>query len=135
MMARLLPNNDQHIEFEPGKLGRVDRFVLLRAGPGYRTELLELSTEPGEKTGAVLKILDDLLKTDPTLRVFYNNPRNSKYAYCLWRRDDDTAPPECIDAKILPLYTRRMAERERICNGTLKRGHRDFGFYPLEGYI
>jgi hypothetical protein len=36
--------------------------------------------------------------------------------------------------KVLPIYQRRMVEQAMIGGGTLKRGHRDFGFRLLEGY-
>ena len=49
-----------------------------------RVELMELQTEPGEATESVLRILDGLLDDDPAFGVMYSNPRNSRYAYCVW---------------------------------------------------
>ena len=125
MIDRLEAGDGQNIRFEVGKLGRVDRFVLTKGGPGREPEeVLELSTEPGEGTAAVLKVLDDLVTADTAFGVMYSNPHDSRYAYCLWCRMIDrqewaTAP------KILPLYERRMIERKRICDGMLKRGHKE----------
>jgi hypothetical protein len=134
-MVNLLVADDlHHISFAVGKLGRVDRFVLCKGNPGHPPiEILDLSTEPEDGTAAVLQILDDLVDTDPTFGVMYNNPRDTRYAYCLWQRMLDRKERE-TKAKILPIYRSRMLERRRICNGELKRGHRDFGFFPLEGY-
>jgi hypothetical protein len=134
MLSRLMPNDDHYISFEPGKLGRVDRFVLVKAGPEYRTEVGSFSTQGGEETASVLRRLDDLLETDPTFVVHYNNASKPQYAYCLWRRDDSPSRREPL-AKMLPIYRRRLADREKIFSGKIKRGHKDFGFYPLEGYI
>jgi len=35
---------------------------------------------------------------------------------------------------VLPLYRRRVDEQQRVADGKLKRGHRDFGFWPCEGH-
>jgi hypothetical protein len=133
-MVRVIRPGDVHrIVFEVGKFGRTDRFVLRRE----REETMELTCWSQEETEAVLKILDDLVDTDHDFGILYNNPRTPRYAYCHWCKPIGTDGKRFAYSrglKILPIYRRRMDEQKRLADGTLKRGHRDFGFLPLEGY-
>jgi hypothetical protein len=135
LIAELRPNSLLHVSFQPGKLGRVDRFVLRRGNPGRPPiELMEFITDPDDGgTCRALQILDDMVDADPAFAILYNNPRSAKYAYCLWERHDDRKDWATVP-KILPLYQKRLDERQRIYDGTLKRGHKEFGFYPLDGF-
>ena len=42
-------------------------------------------------------------------------------------------PSEWAKRKILPLYRRRMIEQRGMHDG-ITRGHREFGFLPLDGH-
>jgi hypothetical protein len=125
------------IFFEPGKYGRMDNFILWEFGlyrrgrslqPTYWKRIGQFSTDPDTDTLAVLRLLDEAVATDPKL-VFDRHFGGS------WTRIADKAefakpstPP--ISSR---LYERRLAEQQLILNGKLKRGHKAFGYYPLEG--
>jgi hypothetical protein len=133
MVRVLRPGDAQRIAFEVGKFGRTDRFVLRRE----REETRELTMWSQEETETVLKILDGLVDSDPEFGVLYNNPHTPHYAYCHWCKPTGMDGKFLAQAKvvrILPIYQRRMHEQKRVVAGTLKRGHRDFGFFPLDGH-
>jgi hypothetical protein len=137
MLEFLRPSRSQQpgqhqVAFEVGKLGRVDRFVLRLADPNVSREVSQLCTEPGQGTEHVLAVLDELVEHDATLGVLYNNPRDPRYAFCLWTRM--TNRKDWARCRILPLYRTRMSERLRMCSGDIARGHREFGFLPLDGH-
>ena len=101
------------------------------AGPSVRREMSQLLSEQGERTAQILATLDELVeKTD--LGFLYNNPTEAKYGYCIWARMNNRQDWACRMS--LPLYRSRMEEQRRIINGEINRGHRVFGFYPLDGY-
>ena len=132
MIGRLVAGDSHQISFEVGKFGRCDRFVLRRTAPLQKpVEITELATEPGDQTLGVLLFVDGLVETDLQLGVMYNNRRD--HHYCLWCRMLDREQ-WATEPRIAPLYERRMLEQKRICDGTLKRGHIEFGFFPLEGF-
>jgi hypothetical protein len=96
--------------------------LLFNVLPAEVDAIGRLSTDPSGETLVALRTLDEIVKTDADI-VFYE-------AY--WAR---TAHKADIPASKLaaPLYERRLVEQERIGNGSIKRGHKAFGFYPLEG--
>jgi hypothetical protein len=137
MLGFLQPSPSQQpgqhqIAFKVGKIGRVDRFVLRIADPSVRREVFQLCTEPGAGTENVLAVLDELVEHDATLGMLYNNPRDPRYAYCMWTRM--IRRKDWARCRILPIYRTRMSEQLRICRGDITRGHREFGFLPLDGH-
>jgi hypothetical protein len=133
MLDMMEPGDWHQIRFEVGKLGRVDRFVLTKGRPAQSPEeISELLTEPPDETAAVLAVLDQLATIDPHLGLMYNNPRETRYAYCLWSKMVDKK--DWATGGVSALYRRRIDEQRRIAAGKLKQGHRAFGFWPREGY-
>jgi hypothetical protein len=50
--------------------------------------------------------------------------------YCMWRKPADSSghrPAWAPAPEIVPMYGTRMLEQRRICDGSLKRGHRTLG--------
>jgi len=133
-MIDMLAIENHHIRFEVGKLGRCDRFSVYRlSADAAPVEVMELQTQHGEETLFILDALDGLVESDADYGVSFNNCLDPRYAYCIW--DKGTQRSGVLEEpKIGPIYRRRMQERERICSGTLKRGHKDFGFFPLDGH-
>ena len=122
-----------HLEFAAGKYGRQDLLWLRhvqvpedrRANP-IMTTVGAFDCSTPEESLAALRVLDDLTATHPEV-IF------STY---VWSRigNQTGSHPEWFNANCAAaLYRRRIHEQERILAGTLKRGHRAFGFYPLEG--
>jgi hypothetical protein len=119
------------LRFEVGKYGRKDRFVLVYGRPGIRQVIANLQTEPGHETAAALALLDDAVRNSRNIGVLYSNAR--KHGYCIWERMKDRSA-WATRPEITPIYACRFLEQQKICKGTLKRGHTDFGFLPMEGH-
>lgn len=122
-----------HLAFAVGKYGRQDLFCLRHVQVPEDGRANAIVTTVGkfdcwtpEESIAALHVLDDLTATHPEV-IF------STY---VWSRIGNKAShPEWFNANCAAaLYRRRIHEQERILAGTLKRGHRAFGFYPLEGH-
>jgi hypothetical protein len=72
MIAKLSYRANNHIEFEPGKPGRNNRFTLV-AMPPHRPNEARVVAElqmSGVETVRALKILDEEVRTDPDLVMF-----------------------------------------------------------------
>ena len=121
------------IRFCPGKYGRVDKFYLEEGGkhPDPQPYIchVDLDTQPGDETLAILRELDRLVTDDPELVAspLYEGGR----LWFLFPRKDGAAH---TDNDFAALYERRLIEQERLLSGEIKRGHKAFGFMPLEGY-
>ena len=80
-----------------------------------------------------LRTLDMLVRNDHEI-VYYEK-------YAVWSRIANkgkqaftNAPREGdYDSCATELYERRLEEQQRILNGKIKRGHKAFDFYPLDG--
>ena len=131
MISRMRAGGFLQLRFEVGKFGRKDRFVLMYSLPGVQQVIADLQTEPGHETAAALALLDDAVRHSCNIGVLYSNAR--KHGYCIWQRMEDRSA-WATEPEITPIYACRFLEQQRICEGTLKRGHIDFGFLPMEGY-
>jgi hypothetical protein len=115
------------ITFAPGKLGRVDLFWLEEFTSSVPVQRIgQFQCDTPEATLAVLRVLDDAVTHHPEV-CFYKSS---------WHRfaNKGEQSDEFAQGVAATLYMRRIYEQSRICDGKLKRGHKAFGFYPLDGY-
>jgi len=129
---------DAVLYFVPGKYGRVDLFYLQsprRHADVDRHVFGYLHTQPGDETLAALRQLDMLLEngSDSFCIVCTNPPRGIGVCWFDVDYKRDFTAAQIKSMKSAPRYERRLAEQTRILAGEIKRGHKDFGLFPLEG--
>ena len=117
-------DDNAHVRFVPGRFGRTDNFYLVEGQPLNRQEVAALMCFNEATTRGVLRTLDEAVKTD-AMTVFFPH-------YAIWKRVANKSDRH-RGALALPLYERRLQEQQRILAGALKRGHKAFGYYPLDG--
>jgi hypothetical protein len=120
----------RYILFHPGKYGRMDNFELIEVsapGTGQREVIERISTDPANETLAALRLLDAVAMSDPELTYHRK--------YSIWSKCSNKAEiARYLDEPIAArLYEERLSEQQRILAGKLKRGHKAFGYYPLDG--
>lgn len=113
--------DERYIRFHPGKYGRTDIFYLKEKGPSFKT-VGEITAWSEEETMSILEKIDQLVMVDRSVSFFADESA--------WVR---TVDDRCGDGLAVPLYRRRLDEQKRILDGEIKRGHKAFGYYPLDG--
>src|ERR1700733_1363502 len=124
MLAAL--THRRFIRFRPGRYGRVDVFAFEAGNPGHPPDLIaELSMWSNAETLAALTSLDQAVVYDDEI-IFDEN-------YSLWTKIANKSARNREEANAAALFERRLIEQKRVLGGEMKRGHRAFGFYPLDG--
>lgn len=126
MFAAMYAGQGRYISFLVGKYDRTDHFDLVEGALQERRVLGRLMCWDSAETLAALRVLDEAVRTDATTMFM------SGY---LWSNISNKRdyPADDVEHFAVPLYERRLVEQERILKGELKRGHKAFRFYPLEG--
>jgi hypothetical protein len=115
------------LHFRPGRYGRVDMFFVREYTVARRNYTIGLfATQPGDDTLAALQALDERVRNDDVTMfseeaISWIHARSGK----LQRHRDE--------ANTAHLYQRRLREQQLLFAGKIKRGHKAFGFFPLDG--
>lgn len=131
------PTQDPYIKFALGKFGRMDMFYLREIHwSGNRAQCIYYGYFDGGTPAAslaALALLDQTVATHPELTCSAGG-RGS--VDCVWGRvsNKNDHPDLYHDTCAAALYARRIEEQQLILGGKLKRGHKAFGFTPMDGH-
>ena len=131
MIAKLSYRANNHIEFEPGKPGRNNRFTLVAMPPHCPNEARVVAEVQmsGVETVRALKILDEEVRTDPDL-VMFGKPLEGPP---MWGKLPSGRKSQTEIEAVTPLFERRLEEQRLLSSGALQAGRVVFGIGPHEG--
>jgi hypothetical protein len=119
--------------FIPGKYGRLDYFAVREGILSDQYAVAEINTDD-RLTLAALVLLDNATRTHE--QVAYYQPgiaQPGRRGYgAVWNMISNKRIGKPFEPAA-DLYRRRLAEQRRILDGSLRRGSRAFGFYPMDG--